>query len=193
MSNSDLTLKHFFAGINEDIPREWPPELESGTAISTLREKIRTEIKGVQWPAAFDEIKNNVETVLDVSIPAVMAAAWNKYRFLSKYLDRDKYPPDKTVMLPLAEHTVKSEHRPAIEIYFNDRLIGKINFLVTVAFVLEGLTLKIRGGRIMEILTGSCTGKGAVSCENCLLVERATAPFTLPGSIKLGEGIPIAQ
>ncbi len=192
MSDTDITLRQFF-GCKENIPREWPQELESGTAIADLKEKVRTGTHGVQWPAAFDEIKNNVEPLLDMEIPAIMSAAWNKYRLLSKYLDQDKYPPDKTVMLPLAEHTVKSEHRPAIEIYFNDHLVGKVNFLVTVSLVLEGLILKIRNGRIMEILTGSCTGKGTIYCENCLLVERATAPFALPGAIKLGDGIPIAK
>ncbi len=192
MNDSDLTLRHFFACGNEVVPREWPQELESGTAMADLKDKVRADARGVRWPAAFAEIKKSVEPLLDVEIPALLAAAWNKCRLLSKYLDRDRYPPDKTVMLPLAEHTVKSEHRPVIEIYLNDHLIGKINFLVTVSLVLEGLTLKIRGGRIVEILTGSCTGKGTISCENCLLAERATAPFALPGSIKLGDGIPVA-
>lgn len=192
MNKSDLTLKLFF-DYKKDIPREWPAELDSAVAISDIKEKVRSEVHGMQWPAAFNEIKKKVGPLLDVGISDIMAAAWNKYRLLCKYLDRDKYPPDKTVMLPLAEHTVKSEHRPAIEIYLNDQLIGKIDFLVTVSLAFEGLILKIRNGRIMEILTGSCTGKGAISCENCLLVERATEPFPLPGSIKLGDGIPIAH
>jgi hypothetical protein len=192
MNNSDLTLRNFFDCSNEVIQREWPPELESGSAIPDIKGKVRTEVHGVQWPAALDEIKKSVEPLLNVGIPDIMAAAWNKYRLLCKYLDRDKYPPDKTVMVPLAEHTLKSEHRPTIEIYINDHLIGKVNFVVTVSLAFEGLILKIRDGRIMEMLTGSCTGKGAISCENCLLIERATAPFPLPGSIKLGDGIPIA-
>ncbi len=192
MNDSDLTLRHFFARGNEVVPREWPQDLESGSTMADLKDTISTAARGVGWTAAFDEIKKSVEPLLDVEIPALLAAAWNKCRLLSKYLDRDRYPPDKTVMLPLAEHTVKSEHRPVIEIYLNEHLLGKVNFLVTVSLVLEGLTLKIRGGRIVEILTGSCTGKGTISCEDCLLVERATAPFALPGSIKLGDGIPVA-
>jgi ABC-type transporter Mla maintaining outer membrane lipid asymmetry ATPase subunit MlaF len=74
----------------------------------------------------------------------------------------------------------------------NEQLVGKVDFQVTVSLAFEGLTLKIRGGRIMEILAGSCTGKGAIRCEGCLLVERETAPFMLPGSLKLGDGVPIA-
>jgi hypothetical protein len=192
MNNPDLTLKHYFAYKDEDILHDRLSSVESGAAISQLREKIEHEARGVRWPAAFGEIIKSTEHLLDVGIPDIMAAAWNKYRLLHKYLDRDKYPPDKTVLVSLAEHTVKSEHRPSIEIFVNDRLLGKVDFLVTVSLAFEGLTLKIRGGRIMEILTGSCTGKGAIACENFLLFERTTAPFPLPGAIKLGDGVPIA-
>jgi hypothetical protein len=192
MTNPDLTLKHFFAYDGEDLPRVWLSEAESGAALSHLREKVLREAHGIQWPAAFSEILKRVENLLDPDIPGIMATAWNKYRLLRKYLDRDKYPPDKTVMVSLAAHTVKSEHRPAIEIMINDQLVGKVDFLVTVSLAFEGLTLKIRGGRILEIQTGSCIGKGAISCENCMLVERETAPFPLPGVVKLGDGVPIA-
>jgi hypothetical protein len=192
MNNQDLTLRQFFAYDDENIPRVRLSAAESGTTLANLRDKILGEVQGIQWPAAFGEIMKRVEDLLEPDIPGIMAAAWNKYRLLRKYLDRDKYPPDKTVLVSLAEHTVTSEHRPSIEIMINDRLVGKVDFHVTASLVFEGLTLKIRGGRIMEILTGSCTGKGAISCENCMLIERETAPFPLPGAVKLSDGVPIS-
>jgi hypothetical protein len=192
MTDTDLTLRQFFAYDDGNIPRVRLSAAEPGTALANLRDKILGEVQGIQWPAAFGEIMKKVEDLLDPDIPGILAAAWNKYRLLRKYLDRDKYPPDKTVLVSLAEHTVKSEHRPNIEIFINDRLVGKVDFIVAVSLAFEGLTLKIRDGRILEIHTGSCTGKGSISCENCVLIERQTAPFPLPGAVKLGDGVPIS-
>jgi hypothetical protein len=192
MNNQDLTLRRFFAYDDKNIPRVRLSAAESGTTLANLRDKILGEVQGIQWPAACGEIMKKVGDLLDPDIPGILAAAWNKYRLLRKYLDRDKYPPDKTVLVSLAEHTVTSEHRPSIEIMINDRLVGRVDFQITASLVFQGLTLKIRGGRIMEILTGSCTGKGAIRCENCMIFERETAPFPLPGAIKLGDGVPIS-
>lgn len=193
MTDTDLTLRHFFAYHGDNLPHERLSLLEAGDALSKLKERVLAEARGIRWPAAFGEIMKRVDELLEPSLPGIMAAAWNKRRLLRTNLDRDKYPPDKTVLVPLLEHTVKSEHRPYIEIYLNDRKVGTVNFLVTVSLSFEGLTLKIRGGRILEILTGSCKGKGIISCEGCILVERETAPFPLPGVIRLGEGVPISQ
>jgi hypothetical protein len=192
MNNQDLTLRQFFAYDDKNIPHARLSALESGAVLSNLKDRVLAEARGIQWPAACGEIMKKVEDLLDPDIPGILAAAWNKYRLLRKYLDRDTYPPHKTVLVSLAEHTVTSEHRPSIEIMINDRLVGKVDFQVTVSLVFEGLTLKIRDGRIMEIRTGSCTGKGSISCENCMLIERETAPFPLPGEVKLGNGVPIA-
>ena len=59
--------------------------------------------------------------------------------------------------------------------------------------MLEGIILKIQEGKIKEITTGTCKGKGTVECENILILERKTRPFCLPGSVSLGEGIPIVR
>jgi hypothetical protein len=121
-----------------------------------------------------------------------MVKAWNKYRELLKYTDKEKYPPDVSVLVPLAEHTIKSEHKPYIEILINDKSVGKIDFNINISLTLKGIILKIRDGKIKEIQTGSCKGKGTIKCEDLVILEKETESFSLPGSINLGEGIPIA-
>lgn len=73
----------------------------------------------------------------------------------------------------------------------NEKSVGKIELEITVSLALEGFTLKIQDGKIKEILTGSCKGEGSVKCENVVLLEKELAPISLPGSIDLGEGLPI--
>ena len=193
MNNPDLTLKAFFVYNEEDTQRTGLSAMESATTISNLRKKFADNAHDVKWPTAFSEITKKLANLLDVGIPDIMTTAWNKHQFLRKYLDRDKYSPGKSILVSLAKHTVKSQHHPSIEVFVNEQLVGKVDFAITVSLAFEGLTLKIQDGRIMEIITGSCIGKGAVSCEGYTLIERGTAPFRLPDTIKLGSGgVPIA-
>jgi hypothetical protein len=165
--------------------------LESKKNISLLKEKISKKSSGIRWPVAFSEITKKIEDLLDISVTDIMVSAWNKYRELQKYADSKQYSPDETFLVPLAEHTIKSEHHPYMEVLVNEKTIGKINFDICISLSLKGLILKIKGGRIREILTGSCKGKGSIKCENYLLMEKKTRDIPLPGSINLGEGVPI--
>lgn len=188
-NSSQITLNQFFSSVKE-LSTERLSSVESSKQISTVRDKIIKEAK-CKWPIAFEIIIKKIADILDIGILDIMVMAWNKYRILLKYADREKYPPDETFLVPLAEHTIKSEHCPSIEILINGNPIGKINFNITVSLMVEGIILKIQDGKIKEITTGTCKGKGTVMCENIVILEKQTESISLPGSIDLGEGIPI--
>jgi hypothetical protein len=188
MDSSEITLHQFFA-LKEDALSK----IESSKGVETLKEKFLKDIAGIKWPVAFSEIIKKVEDLLNISISDIMVAAWNKYRIFLKYTDREKYKPEETFFVPLAEHTIKSEHKPSIEILINDKLIGKINFDINIALTLKGFILKIQDGKIKEIKTGTCKGKGNVKLEDFVIMEKETESISLPGSINLGEGVTIAH
>jgi len=192
MNNSENTLRQFFSYNENDLSQKRLSEIESDEKMSSLKEVVSKEAKEISWPAAFNEIIKNIGDLLNIGIPNIMVMAWNKYRILLKYLDSEKYSPDETFLVPLAEHTIKSEHRPYIEILVNEKQVGKIEFNIDISLTLKGIILKIRDGRIKEILTGTCKGKGTIRYGNLVITEKETGSFTLPGSIELGNGIPIA-
>ncbi|MBI2858985.1 MAG: hypothetical protein HYX90_07895 [Chloroflexi bacterium] len=74
----------------------------------------------------------------------------------------------------------------------NGQPVGKIVFNIAISLALKGIILKIQDARIKEIVTGTCTGNGTIKLEGLVIVERKTEPVSLPGSIRLGEGVPIA-
>ncbi len=192
MSDSDLTLKQFFSLKPEEWSSERLSALASKDKISSLKEMAEKEAKGAKWPVAFAEILKRVDDLLDISLPDILAGAYNKYRILRQYAEKGKYSPDETFLVPLADHTIKSEHHPYLEVFINENLVAKIDFTIMVALKLNGIILKIQDGRIKEIFTGTCQGKGAIECEGLVLVEKEMPSVSLPGSINLGEGIPIA-
>lgn len=189
MNNLEITLNQFFS--LKELSQSRLSTIESSEKMSLLKEKVSKEIKEIRWPVTFNEIIRKVEDLLNISIPDIMVAAWNKYRMLLKYTDRGEYSSNETFLVPLAEHTIKSEHKPYIEILINDKSVGKIDFNINISLTLKGIILKIRDGKIQEIQTGSCKGKGTIKCENFVILEKETESISLPGSINLGEGIPI--
>ncbi len=187
MDSSEITLHQFFA-LKEDALST----IESSKGMEALKEKIQKESTAIKWPVALNEITKKVGDLLNISVIDIMVKAWNKYRELLKYTDKEKYPPDVSVLVPLAEHTIKSEHKPYLEILINDKAVSRINFDINISVVLKGMILKIQDGKIKEIKTGSCKGKGNVKLEDFVIMEKETESISLPGSINLGEGIPIA-
>lgn len=189
MNNSQITLNRFFS-LEKELLRQQLSGIESGEKMSLLKGRILKATR-IKWPLAFDNIVDKIGDALDISVPDIMVMAWNKYRILLKYLDREKYPATETFLVALAEHTIKSEHRPFIEMLVNDKPVGKIEFNISVSLMLEGIILKIQDAKIKEISIGTCKGKGTLRCENQIILQKETEKISLPVSIGLGEGVPI--
>lgn len=189
MNQAPVTLSQFFAAAKGLSPKRLSL-IESSEAIASLKEILRKEAR-VKWPAALGKIAEKVPDILDIGVPDILVSAWSKSRLLAKYRDREKYPPQETFLVPLAEHTINSEHHPFLEILVNGKSVGKIKFTITLSLKLEGIVLKIQDGRIREAATGTCQGKGALKYENHVILEKAAGSISLPGSIDLGEGLPI--
>jgi hypothetical protein len=185
-----ITLKDFFDV--SDLTPQHLAALESNAKLTSLRDVLSRRAPDVTWPAALGEITRKTDDLLQVNIPEVAAAAWNKYQVLRKYSDPEKYSSCETIMVPLATHTIRSVHKPYVEILAGDEPVGRVDFEIDLELVLEGVLLSIRGGKIVEMRIGSCQGKGSASCEGIVLAKRETKSFLLPGSIALKDGIPIA-
>jgi len=190
MNSSHITLNEFFFP-KRKLQREQLSVIESSQNTSAIKGKV-TEAK-VKWPVAFDTVVKKIPDILNISIPDIIISAFKKYGILLKYLDRNKYPPDEVFLVSMAERTIKSEHRPYIyiEILINGQTVGKIEFEISLSLVLNGIILKIQDGKIKEVTTGTCKGEGIIKCGNLEILKKETESISLPGSIPLGEGIPI--
>ena len=190
MSSEQFTLNQIFTP--EKLSTKQLTDAIPGDKLSVLKERLIKEAR-VAWPLACNLIVGKIGDLLNISVPDIMIAAWNKYRTLAQYTDKEKYPPDETYIVTLAEHTVTSEHSPSIEIIFNNVPIDKIDFDITFSLTFSGINLKIQDGKIMEVMTGTCKGNATVQCENKTIFEKETKSYTLPGSISLGGGVPIPK
>jgi hypothetical protein len=192
MNDGTYTLKMFFSLGGKPSP-EVKSKIERNDQALLLREKISATMGKNGWSAAFEEIYKKATDLLDISVVDVLLGAWNRYQALKKYLDKEKYAPTQSILVPLSEHTVKSEHNPHVEILVNDEPVGKIAFQITLTFTVRGAILIVQDGKIKGIKTGEIKGKGTLKCEGVLLLEQDFRPIPLPGSVDLGDGIPITE
>lgn len=193
MNNSINTLADFFLMDEKTLSKDQRSSIETSSQIKELKKNLQKEAESLKWPPILDQVADKIADLLNnITIKDIMLRAWNKYHYLDKYLDKSKYAPDETILVPLAEHTIKSKHHPSIEILVNDHIVDEIKLDITVVFKLKGIMLTIKDGKIRQIQTGTCKVSGTVKCEQMILAKKELGTISLPGKISLGdEGVVI--
>ncbi len=191
MDDAAFNLKEFFTPKSKSGSPDIRSRVESNERILSLREKVSTVAGKSGWPATVEEISRKTMDLLDLSMVDLLVAGWNTYQGLKKYLDKEKYTPTQSILVPLAEHTVQSEHHPHLDIYVKDECVGTIGFEIRLTFAARGVMLLVQDGMIRSIKTGEIKGKGSLKCEGTLLLDQDFRSLPLPGSINLGEGVQI--
>jgi hypothetical protein len=191
MSETAFTLRELF----EVDPKELAARVEGGLdvhrAAADARQEIAKEASSIRWPWVRDAVAEQSRDLLDLNVIDVMMACWKKYMEIARYADRKKYGPEEEILVPLVAHTVKSQHHPYIQILLKEREVGRVTFDLDFSLILEGFVLKIRDARIVEILTGSGKGEGALSLAEVSIWKRELKPVSFPGRLSLGQGIPL--
>jgi hypothetical protein len=185
------TINTFFS--LQNASQDWVSGVIQSQEFSRVKQSIAQRIKGFPLPPSFyEKIIQELPHSLDIEIKDILVWAWRKRGEIIQYRDKEKYPPGETHIVPLLEHTVVSKHSPTIQpVIDNVELPTKIKFDIVLKLKMKGSMLNIRDGKIMEILVGSCTGSGSIQYAGIAILEKKTAPYTLPAIINLGEGITI--
>lgn len=185
-----MTLRWFFFEQKPGTIPDSAATLEQAGLMATIKGRV-ARIPGLSWPLVAREVGAKVNEALDVNLAGIIFSAWKKYQRLQEYRDPAKHPPDETILVPLAEHTIESVHRPHVDIMVNEASIGRFEFEIRLALRLEGVILTVRGGKIRAIGAGRCRAEGSLKCAGVTVVERQTGNFELPSAIDLGDGVDI--
>ena len=189
MAEADLTLSSlFFAKAAADGATR---AKDDGHAPALSIKETLTDLPEAMADGVSSEVMKNLEGVLDVDLADIVLEGWGKYKELVQYRDRTRYPPDQTILLPLAHHEIRSVHKPYVDVMLDDKPIGRVTFTVDLRLLFDGVVLVIRDGTIWEVKAGTCEGRGALSCGAIELINRRIVKFELPGRVKLPNGYPI--
>jgi hypothetical protein len=190
VAEQPVTLRWFF--FEQKAGATVSPErtLEDSGVLAVIKERV-AHLPGLEWKLVAKELHAKVDEALDINLAQVIASAWKKYRLLQQYRDPRKHPADETILVPLAEHTIESVHRPHVDVLVNETRVARVEFEIRLALALEGVVLTVLGGRIRAIGAGRCRAQGSLKCMGLTVVERQAGGFELPGAIDLGDGIEI--
>ncbi len=181
MTDSAPTLAHLFELPSTDqskpSPDGWQP----------FRERLAQEVKGVKWVASLPDLVSKITELLDIEIPGVFLKAWKKGSALNTKLAESRMAPEDVMYLELGSHTVTSTHRPYITVQVGKAPVKKLEFAVVASFTLKAFVLKIQGGEVREIRSGTCEAEGRLEGLGLVLAKKELAPMPLPGTLPVVE------
>jgi hypothetical protein len=184
------TISDFFNLHDESAV--WVSNVGKSLEFARIKQRMAQEMKGFRVPPSFYELViRQLADLLNIGMADIFVGAWRKHREIIKYRDSKKYPPGNVYTVPLVEHTITSRHSPTIQPIINNVPLPKLKFDIVLKLKMNGIILKIWDRKVMEILVGSCSGDGSIEYAGFAVLEKKTAPFTLPASIFLKEGIQI--
>ncbi len=196
----ELSLNQLFFPENGDEPTaNLINNVEEGDSVlEALRRDLKKQLPKLSFATVAEEMEAVIGQALDVGLEEVFGSAWTKYKGFQDYADPEKYPPEEIILVPLATHTVQSSHAPHVDLLVKNVEIGSIRLEVELTLEMEAVVLKVQGGRIREIRSGSCQASGSLKCSlasrigtrDLLSLERKTPKFEL-AAFDLGVGIEI--
>jgi len=174
MTTSLTTLRDLFVPAKGEVP--------SLTAIARAA-------GGLQWQALYERSFD----VLDINVVDVLVAGWKKQNEVRELLQATAADPTRTALVQLAEHTLESTHKPSIEVRSGGKVVARLSFTIEAAFEVDAVELVLRHGRVEEVHAGRMTARGTVKLENSVILERKSAPLTLPGTIVFADESAVSE
>ncbi len=188
MKPAGLTLKEFFLYRHKDLSAQALKQVEETSKYSDLREKLGQATQNLPWPGAFDLTMKSLGKLLEKTcLYDIMADAWREDEEFGELSDPEQYPPDETILVPLADHTIRSEHHPYLEIMLDQKILGRIEVKIELTLNIKGFILEINQGELQSVQTGALNGDGRIFCEGIQLLRRDTGEVQLPGKIDCSE------
>jgi hypothetical protein len=198
MSEANLTMKDMFEVQNakdatQSMSAAKQQELETSQAAAVLKEEIAKKSRLIQWSAAEDVLFERTVEALDIPVLTFLMPAWKKYREILEFADVEKHPASEVNLVSLAEHTVKVEHHPYLQVTYRGVEIpkAKLEFTLVGDLTLQGVILKIHNGKIKAIQGGAIKWSGELLLENKSVLKKESKSYALTGNFELGEGMPI--
>lgn len=186
-----LTLREFFL----EPPSDWQARFIKTTDNQQNASDVgrATGIVDVDRRVMTNNVADKLKDALEVSLHQILLSAWAQHRDLIDNLEKSRQMKGETVLVPLADHTIRSTHHPAVEVMVNDRRVAAFKFNANLMMRIQRAVLKIESGAVVGIESGSWQGVGQLKCGPVTLVEHETKEFPLPASFGQSPARPAAK
>ena len=172
------TLRAFFLGPPSDWQARFIKTTESQQNASDVGRA--TGLADVDRRVMTNTVAEKLKDALDVGINQILLSAWSKHRDLIADLERSRQLKGETILVSLADHTIRSTHHPSVEVMVNDRRVAAFKFNANLMMRIQQAVLKVEAGEVVGVESGAWNGVGQLKCGPVTLVEHETKEFALP-------------
>jgi hypothetical protein len=184
-----LTLGNVLLSGMHNLSERLGTGMDAGAEAQEIREALANAAPGLPIGTVLDGVARAVEELLDVPVTDILGGAWARARDLRAAIQKTRESADATELVPLLGHTITSEHRPCVEIVKDDVAIARLVFPLKLDLRLEGVILRVRQGRISEVLSGTVKIKATMKFGDIVVLERALAPISIPGALEVAPAV----
>lgn len=185
------TLRAFFLGPPSDWQARFIKTTESQQSSSDVGRA--TGLADVDRRVMTNTVAEKLKDALDVGINQILLSAWSQHRDLVSDLERSRKLKGETILVPLADHTIRSTHHPAVEVMVNDRRVAAFKFNANLMMRIQKAILKVEAGEVVGVESGAWHGVGQLKCGPVTLVEHETKEFALPKTLDQHPEPPTAK
>ena len=163
--------------------------LDATEEAADVKAAIERAVPGLPLGPVIDGVCRSLQQALDVPLSGMLARAWDRSRELRAAIKQTRDSATAAVLVPLLPHTITSEHRPYVDVVVNGAAVARLVFPLKIGVQLDGIVLRIAGGRITDVMSGAVKIKGTLKFADFVLLEKTTPPISIPGSLPVAESV----
>ena len=142
---------------------------------------------GLVAASAADELNKT----LDTDVFEMLAQAWQKLKQVRDCADPKLHGPQETCVVPLRDIEITSVNTPLLHTTVGGIKLPDLRLTLELVAKFAAIDLVIQGARIRTLRPGAASAMVKLKYGSVKLAEKSTPKWVLPGSVDLGEGLPI--
>jgi hypothetical protein len=184
----DMSIGDLFAVSKGDEVEE---DVKAGLGAEDLKELRGKVPKAISWSSVQESVADSLAEALHVSVLSTLANGWKHYTMFMEDVRRSRSNPDVEIVSAIADHSIHSTLHPYVDVKLAGKTLHEIAFDVTLETTIRGLLLGLKKGEIVSVELGDCEWTGKIAVAEVEVLERKLKKVTLPGHLRLKQGIAI--
>ena len=131
-------------------------------------------------------LRSAIDEALHIDLNSVLGGAWARVTAVGTAMKATAADPASVAIVPLLDHSVTSRHAPHLDLIHAGQSLAQLTIDIVLTLTLKGLTLDVRGGRIVGAKSGYVVAEAMFSFLGQTLAKKTSEPIHLPGSIRSG-------
>jgi hypothetical protein len=184
----EMSIGDLFAVSRGDAVEE---DVKVGLGAEDLKELREKVPKAISWSSVQESVADSLAEALHVSVLSTLANGWKHYTMFMEDVRRSRSNPEVEIVSAIADHSIHSTLHPYVDVKLGGKTVHEIAFDVSLETTIRGLLLGLKKGEIVSVELGDCEWTGKIAVAEVEVLKRKLKKVTLPGHLRLKQGIAI--